>query len=161
MTTPLRIWLHISPNPAYRSGGWAWMRGAGKDISGAAGGDREVTAERLELIGLQKALSGLTAGGSLEIHTAAARLRRLPRIAAGETLSEAEAVNADLWMAVLALIGKRPVTVALTPVEPRMPMGFIAAWADLGRDKAKSSGAFSAPIPKTNFAKVAALLDSV
>jgi hypothetical protein len=40
--------------------------------------------------------------------------------------------------------------------EPRSPTAFAAAWAELARDKAKMTGAFSAPIPRTNLAKAGA-----
>jgi hypothetical protein len=37
------------------------------------------------------------------------------------------------------------------------PYGFAVAWANMASEKAKTGGAFSAAIPKTNLAKVRGL----
>ena len=39
----------------------------------------------------------------------------------------------------------------------RPPATFVAAWADMASEKAKTGGAFTAAIPKTNLAKVKGL----
>jgi hypothetical protein len=44
--------------------------------------------------------------------------------------------------------------VQLVARAPQTPAAFLVAWAEVGRDKAKGAGRFSAAIPKSNLAKL-------
>jgi hypothetical protein len=139
--TPIALWIHGTCNPALRCGGWAWVRQigaglAGSDLAGSAGGDRGVTDPvPMVLAALASALADLpkTASGPLTIHA--------------QSAAAAQAVRAALAQL------SRPASVAVAQPEPRTPAAFAGAWAELARDKAKATGAFSNPIPKTNLAK--------
>lgn len=157
MTTPLQLWFHATYNVPYKGGGWAWAKAAGEELTGGAGGERNVTFERLELMGLSSAMPGLPPGAPLLIHTANARLALLERLVAGTAGEEAPEQDLDLWARLVSGIGRRPLKVAVGRAAPNTGLGFVAAWAELGRDKAKG-GAFKAAIPKSNLIRSAALL---
>lgn len=145
MTT--KLWFQAAHASAYQCGGFAWVRDIGGELSGGAGGEKGVSFERLELLGLLSVFPGLPAGPLL-IHTANARLAVLN----GQPEPEADI---DLWARLQTAIAGRPVRVAVGQGGPGTAQGFVAAWADLGRDKAKA-GPFRAPIPKSNLLRAAA-----
>jgi hypothetical protein len=118
------IWLEISHHAAFRVGGWAWVRADGASLTGQAGGERGVDAERTALAGLAAALRDLK--GPIRLHS-----------------------SSDL----VAALAPPQLEVIRTAPEAGTPTAFAAAWAELARDKAKSRGAFAAPIPKSNLAK--------
>src|ERR1700676_3329818 len=70
MTTSARIWIHASCHPAFRCGGWAYVRALDGAVSGAAGGERNTTAARSDLMALIAALAGAPAGADVVIHAA-------------------------------------------------------------------------------------------
>jgi hypothetical protein len=131
-----------------------------------AGGERQTTPARMALAGLAAALRGLSpvAKGApptdVIIETTSPDLARhaafLATLGAGLPDAGPEA-DLDLWAQIAtAAAGRR---LSVTPVKPDRgtPAAFTDAWAELARDKAKASGAFSAAIPKSNLAKIPGL----
>jgi len=156
MTEPLRIWIRASHHPAFRVGGWAWVRAAGAETSGQAGGARNVTAGRTSLAGLAAALKDLPAG-PVALDLADPTLARAVRtIAAGQPFAEDQAPSEDLdlWAQLATALKDRAVTLGTSQPSAGSPAAFAQAWADLARDKAKAAGPFAAAIPKPNLAKL-------
>jgi hypothetical protein len=158
----LRLWLAFDHHAAFRCGGWAWVRADGAELCGQAGGARNVTPGRNRLEGLAAALKDLPPG-DLTLHLADAAFARaiaaLPDLAAagwrdarGEPLADQ-----DLWLAVAAILSRRPYAARHAEPAPKTPAAFAAAWAELARDKAKAQGAFAAAIPRPNLAKIQGL----
>lgn len=159
----LRLWTAADHHPAFRVGGWAWLRADGAELAGQAGGARNTTAGRNLLAGLAAALADLPGEAPVTIHAADANLARaltaLPQIAAGGWLDAKgqPLADQDLWLAIAARLSQRPYTAVHAAADPRTPMAFAAAWADLARDKAKAQGPFASAIPRPNLAKVQGL----
>lgn len=154
----VRIWTTSAHHAAFRCGGWAYVRDVGGTVGGVAGGERYVTAERMALAGLAAALADLPKGAPVVVHTPSAWLMAKGALIAGTASGEdTPTEDLDLWARVIAAAQGRRVRLVRTPVEPRSPLAFAAAWADLARDKAKATGPFTNPIPKPNLAKVAGL----
>lgn len=154
MTAPVRLWIETTHHPAFRYGGWGIVRETGGAVSGWAGGERNITAGRLDLTALIAAFDGLPAG-PVAIHSdspgiaAAARLLMAPPTpGSGDAPSE----DLDLWAQALRATQGR----ALSLKAGASPAtAFLRAWAEVGQDKAKGRGRFSAAIPKPNLAKLA------
>ena len=154
----IHLWFHATYAEPYKAGGWAWAKTMGGDLSGAAGGEKLVSFERVELLGLLNATPGLPALEPLILHTANARLAVLNALLSPEGAGEgAPETDLDLWARLTTALGKRPVQVRIGKPAPNTALGFVQAWADLGKDRAKG-GAFKAAIPKPNLARAAALL---
>lgn len=154
MPAPVRIWLEVAHHPAFRVGGFAFLRQAAGEVSGTAGGERRIDAERAGLAALIAALSGLPGGAEVELHTSSAQLLAIPRrIAAAEAGEDAPADNLDLWAQARTAFQRLRLVMRPAAPAPRTPSAFAAAWAELGRDRAKDKGAFTAAIPKPNLAK--------
>ena len=153
----IHIWFHATYSPPYNGGGWAWAKLAGGQLTGGAGGERNVTFEQLELMGLSSAMPGLAASEPLLIRTANARLAILERLVAGTAGGDAPETDLDLWARLITGIGQRPLKLAVGAADPKTALGFVAAWAELGRDKAKG-GAFKSAIPKSNLTRATDLL---
>jgi len=157
MQEAIRLWVEISHNAALRCGGWAFVLAEGSARSGAAGGERTGSAERLALAGLAEALKEAPPNAPVEIHSAQALVlnvpRRLAQFAAGD---DSPAENEELWAQLSQALKDRPATFRRAVNEPRTPTAFAAAWTELARDKAKAAGAFRAAIPRSNLAKVRA-----
>lgn len=151
MSSPIRIWLEISHYAAFRVGGWAFVRADGETVTGHAGGERRIEAERAALTGLLAALRE-TAGRTVQLHTASAQVVAIPaRIRAAQAGENAPTDHLDLWaQATTALPSAQILRAAATPGSPS---AFAAGWAEFARDRAKDKGAFTAPIPKQNLAK--------
>ena len=128
MTAPVRIWLEVAHHAAFRIGGWALVRSNAGAVSGSAGGQPRIDAERNALAAITAALAGLPEGASVELHSAS------PLVLA----SSVQRVGLVM----------RPVEVSAGS-----PSAFTAAWAEFALGRAKDRGAFSAPIPKSNLAK--------
>ena len=152
MTDIVRIWIETSHHAAFRCGGWAFVLYDGKGLSGMAGGDRSVTPERTVLAGLAQALKDAPAGASIQVFSANPAISGLARRMAGFA-AEPPLLDLDLWAQVSTGLKARSVTFAVAVVQPKTPTAFAAAWAELARDKAKATGAFKSPIPRTNLAK--------
>lgn len=153
MSDTIRIWAGVSHHAAFRCGGWAYVRKVAGQATGAAGGERATTAQRMALAGLAAALSDLPAG-PVVVHTDSADMEALAALLPGGAPGE----DKDLWVKVVAAVGCRKLSVTRTPLQPKTGVAFAAAWADLASDKAKATGVFKAAIPKPNLAKVADLL---
>lgn len=150
MTSPLGIWLEISHNVPFRVGGWAFVRAAGTELTGQAGGERRIDAERTALAGLLAALKGVDRPARL--HTASPLVAAIPaRIKAAQAGDNAPTENLDLWAAATTALAN--VEIVRVAAAPDTPSAFCAAWAELARDKTKSAGPFTAAIPKSNLAK--------
>jgi ribonuclease HI len=150
----VRIWIAASHHPSFLCGGWAYVRQAGGAPSGWAGGERQTTAERTELAGLAAALAELPAGAAVEVATPSARLAGAARWLAGAAGADAPQADLDLWARIVAAAKGRSVRIVRAQAAAKTPGAFCAAWAELARDKAKMTGAFSAAIPRPNLAKV-------
>jgi ribonuclease HI len=161
MTNPIRLWTSAAYHPAFRCGGWAFVREAGGQLSGGAGGERYTSAGRMALAGLAAGLRDLPAGAApLAVSTSSPELAAFAGVLA--RLGQAGAANSpdediDLWAQILAAARGRAVGLIRAAAEPGTPGAFTAAWAELARDKAKATGPFAAAIPKANLAKVAGL----
>lgn len=154
MSCTVRIWLEISHHPAFRLGGWSFVRAVGGELSGQAGGERRADAERAALAGLIAALGGLKAGDTAALHTSSDFVAALAvRLGAGEAGDGPSADNGDLWPKAKAAFAAPAVQVVRTSQTPGSPAAFAAAWAEFGRDKIKAKGSFAAPIPRANLAK--------
>jgi hypothetical protein len=152
MADIVRIWVATSHHAAFRCGGWAFVRQEAGGLSGAAGGERAVTPERIVLAGLAEALKGVTAGADVEIYSADPLVVALPARIAGFTAGEEPPTeNLDLWGQLAT--GLKAARVLPTTNQPKSPAAFTAAWAELARDKAKGTGGFRSAIPKPNLAK--------
>lgn len=155
----LRLWIAADHHTAFRVGGWAWLREANGEVTGQAGGARNTTASINALNGLLAALKGLPAG-ELALHIAdpafARAVAALPQIAAaGWRDAKGEPIpDQPLWLQVAAVLSPRTWRAIHAPADPKTPMAFAAAWADLARDRAKVQGPFASAIPKPNLAKV-------
>jgi ribonuclease HI len=157
MTTPITLWLEISHHAAFRVGGWAYVRrGPDGALSGHAGGARRVDAERAALLGLIAALKDTRGATPVQIRTASPQLAAIPtRIKAAQAGEDPPAENVDLWAQLTTALAAAPIQIVKSPPQDR-PTGFAAAWAELGRDRAKDKGDFSSAIPKLNLAKAGA-----
>ena len=148
----IRIWISATCSGAPGYGGWAWVMQWGGELRGQAGGERRTTRERMDVAGLVAALQSVAADGAvpLVLQSANARLVRSANALRVETPSE----DADLWNKAAAMLASRtgPVTMVLTPPVPGVKdrFTFVDAWAAFGLEKVKNTGAFTAPIPKSN-----------
>ncbi len=154
--SPIRLWTMSSHHAAFRVGGWAHLRQTAEGLAGSAGGARQITPERTALAGLAATLKDL-APGDLAIHSDnPIVLGSVRAVILGEAADPPEA-DLDLWAQVQAALSGRAATFVRAPVAPNTPQAFAAAWAELARDKAKTHGPFTHPIPKPNLAKVQGL----
>lgn len=152
MADAARLWIETDHHPAFKVGGWAYVLHDGRGVAGAAGGERDTTAERSALTGLVQALTAAPAGKPLVVASASALVLAIPRRIAG--FAEAPpALDLDLWAPLSTALDARAASFAIAASRPKTPTAFVAAWAELARDKAKSGGPFKSPIPKTNLAK--------
>jgi hypothetical protein len=154
MSASVTLWLEISHHAAFRIGGWAFVRRADGELGGYAGGGRRIDAERAALAGLVAALGREPAGPApVRVFTTSRLVAAIPgRIRAAEAGEGAPEANLDLWAQAMRALAARPVEIKLGSASER-PTGFAAAWAELGRDRAKDQGDFTAAIPKPNLAK--------
>jgi hypothetical protein len=107
---------------------------------------------------LAAALRGPDPHLPIKVRTSSPYLRKLTALLAAQALpDDAASTDLDLWAQLLTAAKGRTIEIAAAKPEPRTPLAFVAAWAELARDKAKATGAFTASIPKTNLAKVQGL----
>ena len=166
MTSPIRIWTCAAYLPAYRCGGWAFVRVGQGQASGAAGGERHTTASRIALAGLASALRDLPPiseqplADPIRIETTNRELAGFAGFLAGlsgATQPAAPDEDLDLWARIATAANGCRLNLFQTLLDPRAPSAFAAAWADLAREQAEASGAFSSAIPKPNLAKIQGL----
>jgi ribonuclease HI len=159
MSASVRVWLEISYHQAFRVGGWAFVRSDAGVVTGAAGGERQVDAERICLAGLVAALRDLASGASIELFTSSPAVLAIPhRVSAAESGENPPTDDLDLWAQVSTAFRRNSVAVRRVEPAPQSAGAFAAAWSDFARDRAKDKGAFAAAIPKSNLAKAAALI---
>jgi hypothetical protein len=158
MSTPIQIWTSAAFHPAHRCGGWAYARASEGTVAGAAGGERNTTAERTVLAGLAAALRDLPADGApIDIRTTSMELALFKEALGAPDNAAPPEADRDLWVQVFKARAGRRMTLVRIPVDPDTPSGFTAAWAELARDKAKAGGAFMSPLPRSNLAKAPGL----
>lgn len=163
MTDPIRIWTSTAHHPAFRCGGWAWVRSGAGPLAGAAGGERYTTPRRMALAGLAAALRDMPkTPGPIAIQTTSPELVALAGVLTGKAPrpDDDPEEDLDLLAQIAAATAGKAVTIVHEPRERRAPTAFTGAWADLAMDKAKATGPFSSAIPKTNLAKVQGLPES-
>ena len=148
MTT--RLFIETTYHPAFRYGGWGVARDMAGAVTGLAGGERNTTAGRIDLMALIAALAGLPAGQVI-LHSASAGLLAAARLLATGGAPEEDL---DLFKAAQKAVEGRVLTVKAGAQGPGTPAHFLAAWAEVGQDKAKGAGKFSAAIPKSNLSKL-------
>ncbi|MDB5455244.1 MAG: ribonuclease, partial [Caulobacter sp.] len=149
-------------DPGY--GGWAYVKATGPVLTGVAGGDRRTSSDRMVLTAMAEGLASLSEAApstavivqtdhGLVVEQATKFLAHWRGLGAkGPPATPDE--HRDLWERIALLARARPGPVAFSRLRnPSGEAGFVDAWAAFGRDKAKTSGAFSAPIPKNNLAK--------
>jgi hypothetical protein len=148
------IWLEVAHHSAFRIGGWAYVRLDAGGVSGAAGGERRVDAERTCLAGLAAALRDLAPGASVELLSSSSEVLAVARgVSAAESGENPPTDNLDLWAPIATALRRRDWAVRRAELTPRSATAFAAAWADLARDRAKDKGGFQSAIPKPNLAK--------
>jgi hypothetical protein len=158
-----QIWISSAYSTVYRCGGWAFVRQGQGQLTGAAGGDRHTTAERTALIGLAAALKDLPdakTAGIVSLLTTGPELTPFAGVLASVASAQPSAGpgdNLDLWAPIVAAAQGRLLRLSRAPLDPLSPTGFTTAWAELGSDKAKASGPFTAAIPKANLLKIKGL----
>jgi ribonuclease HI len=155
-----QIWIQTSFHPAFKCGGWAYVRRQGAEASGQAGGARYTTPQRMALTALVAALKGLPPGPVAIQMDDGAVARTAALIAAGRPPQgdAAPTEDLDLWAQLTAALAGRKPAFAIARPSKASPTGFAAAWAELARDKANAQGAFASAIPRPNLAKVPGLL---
>jgi hypothetical protein len=151
MPAPIRLWIETTYHAAFRYGGWAYARDVGGAVTGVAGGERNTTAQRIGLGALIAGLEGLPMGSEVAVRSASPAL-----LAAGRLLMQAEAPaeDLDLWARLDRLAAGRAIMFKAAAAAPQTPAAFLAAWAEVGQDKAKAPGRFAAAIPRSNLAKL-------
>lgn len=152
MSTQTTLWVETSHHAAFRVGGWAFVRrDTDRALSGYAGGERRITAERTALQALLAALKDVR--GSAQVLTAAPLILAIPaRIAAAQAGEDPPSEDLDLWAQAMTALSSGGLEIARTAPGDRTS-AFAAAWAELGRDRAKDKGPFTSAIPKPNLAK--------
>ena len=151
---PVRIWIAAAHDPAHLNGGWAFVR-AGAEVQGMAGGDRRTTRARTILTGFAAALKDLAVGARLTV--VAPRTDALILHALLKPPNEPPTEDLALRTALAKTLAGHAWTLALGDPDAPTPATFVAAWADMASEKAKTGGAFTAAIPRTNLAKVKGL----
>ncbi|MBI1200721.1 MAG: hypothetical protein GC203_22895 [Phenylobacterium sp.] len=150
----MRIWVAAAHDAAHRNGGWAFVRANG-EVSGRAGGDRRTTRARMALAGLAAALDGVPAGEALAV--VAPRADAIVLHALLKPPIDPPADDLDLRGVLAKALAGRAWTLAVGDPDGATPAAFAAAWAGQAAEKARTGGAFSAAIPKTNLAKAKGL----
>lgn len=150
----VQLWIAAGHDAAHRNGGWAFVR-AGSDVTGIAGGDRRTTRERMILSGFLAALKDVPADAALAVVAPRADALVLHQLV--KPPADPPTEDLDLRAILTQALAGRAWTLAIGDPAGPTPIGFAIAWADLARDKAKTGGAFTSAIPKTNLAKVKGL----
>jgi ribonuclease HI len=156
MTSPHRLFIETTHHAGFRYGGWGVARDVAGVVSGQAGGERNTTAARIDLLALIAALDGMPPG-PVSVHSASAGLLAAARLLAvppGPGSDAAPSEDLDLWARALTAAQGRVLTVKAGAKPPGQPAAFLCAWAEMGQEKAKAKGLFGAAIPKSNLAKL-------
>jgi hypothetical protein len=157
MTDMHRLFIETTHHTAFRYGGWGVAREVGGIVGAEAGGERNTTAARIDLMALIAALRGLPPG-AVRLQSSSPGVLAAARILAAPPQSgsdQAPSEDLDLWAQALKAAEGRALAVEAGAKGPNTPAAFLGAWAEVGQDKAKGAGRFSAAIPKANLAKLA------
>src|SRR5690349_12523802 len=125
-----RIWIQTSHHTAFKCGGWAYVRAAGREVAGQAGGDRYTTPDRMALTALLAGLKDSKQPVAVQMDNGAVA-RTAALIAAGRAPQgdEAPAEDLDLWAQLTAALAGRTASFAIAGPAKTSPTGFAAAWA--------------------------------
>ena len=158
MSQSVRLWIETTHHAAFRYGGWGLVREEGGAVSGQAGGERNIASARIDLMALIAALQALAPAAAVTITSSSPGVVAAIRILAAPPTAGSDGApteDLDLWAQALNLSAGRVLTVRPVQRAPATPGAFCVAWAEVGQDKAKGKGRFSAAIPKSNLAKLA------
>jgi ribonuclease HI len=154
MSAAHRLFVETTYHQAFRYGGWGWVREVAGALSGQAGGERNTTAQRIDLMALIAALQGLPPG-DVAIHSASPGVLAATKLLAAPPArgsDEAPVEDLDLWAQALAGVRGRALIAKAESTGPAA--AFLKSWAEVGQDKAKGQGRFSAAIPRPNLGKL-------
>src|SRR4051812_49255075 len=116
-----RLFVETTYHAAFRYGGWGVAREIGGAVSGHAGGERNTTAQRIDLMALIAALDGLPPG-PVSIHSASAGVLHAARVLAAPPEPEAApSEDLDLWARALKAAQGRVLTVKPAVKAPNTP----------------------------------------
>jgi hypothetical protein len=149
----VRVWIAAAHDAGLRHGGWAFVRADG-EATGWAGGDRRTTRARMALAGFAAALKDLPSG---ELRVVAPRPDALVLQTLLKPPAEPPKDDLDLRAALAKALAGRAWTLAVGDPAGPTALAFAVAWADMAAGKARTGGAFTAAIPKTNLAKAPGL----
>lgn len=150
----MRIWIAAAHDAGLGQGGWAFVRD-GAEPSGWAGGERRTSRARMVLAGFAAALKDVPAGEALRVVAPEAEARVLHGLLKPPAAPPDD--NPDLRATLAKALAGRAWTLAVGDPKGPTPVAFAAAWAETAAAKARSGGAFTAAIPKTNLAKAKGL----
>ena len=151
-----RLWLGVLFDPIYRCGGWAVVRQGAEGALGHAGGLRQTDPGALAAAALEAGLKGVEGPVALVLGKDLAGPVSSLAVWAKAGWTEADgAPVAEGWKALAARLSGRSASLMRAPDGANA--AFVAAWAELGRDRAKAQGPFTAAIPKPNLAKLTGL----
>jgi len=162
MTSVVPLWLSTSYKPAFRCGGWAFIRIDPGGLFATAGGLRRATQEGMRLSALLAGLADLKQRPAAGAETIVLRIAPGERKGFGALLAQLAGkgdpadppLDPAAREAVLKGLNRRGLRLG-PPLEADDPaLAFLMAWADLAREKATAGGAFSASIPKSNLSKI-------
>jgi hypothetical protein len=168
----LKAWLAVTHHAAFRLAGWAHVSLGDGALAGAVGGDRRISRPRANLAALDAVLRPLAprldkGDDQVLIFTAAPDLVPLAAALAQPTAEQSEAVKAALepyraedpalYARLAQAVARGALRVARIPPGQTVVQDFLGSWAEVGLDKAKAAGPFTAAIPKPNLAKLAGL----
>ena len=142
----ITIWISAACTGSPGYGGWAWVALGGVETKGQAGGDRRTTVQAMAAAAVAAALQGAAGSASVLIRSASGYLV--------EGVGKPPVEDEPAWAKVVALLKARAGTVRAV-VEARVVnqqdrLTFVDAWAAFALEKVKTTGAFLAPIPKSN-----------
>jgi ribonuclease HI len=131
-------------------GGWSYVCFGDGEPRGVAGGDRRTTAERMMLTAAIAALESLAAtpAAPVKLFTAERGL-----------LAEEMETDRDLRDRLAKVVAARSAPVAFVDRKgstEEVRSSFVQGWAEFALDTAKTKGAFSSAIPRSNLKMLAA-----
>ncbi len=149
-----RLWIAASHDPAHRNGGWAWVRAAGVEVVGWAGGERRTTRARMTLTGFLSSLKDIPMG---TLSVVAPRADAVVLQTLLKPPADAPAEDLDVRCALSAALAGRAWTLAVGDPGGATPAAFAAAWSETASEKAKMGGAFTVAIPRVNLSRLKGL----
>jgi hypothetical protein len=144
----VRLFLETTWHPAFRYGGWGYARDIAGTVAGAAGGDRNMSAQGLEFKALSVSLASFPFGPVALVSASPGLLAAARLLAAAEEPEE----DKSLYRVASKALAGRPLGISAAAKAAPASV-FLAAWAEVGQGKGKI-GRFTAAIPKPNLAKL-------